>query len=68
MLLVIAFSLGLAGVLTTVGLLFVRGRRLIEGMPAATTVGRYVPAFSAVIITIMGLIITAAALGRMGSL
>jgi hypothetical protein len=28
--LVVAFSLGLAGVLTTVGLLFVKGSRLIQ--------------------------------------
>jgi len=62
MVLVLAFSLGLAGVLTTVGLLFVKGRHLIGRTPMATTLGRYVPAASAVIITIIGLLITGGAI------
>ena len=67
MLLVVAFSLGLAGVLTTVGLLFVKGRHLLDRTPVAMTLGRYVPAFSALVIAIMGVVITAAALWRLGS-
>ena len=64
MILVLAFSLGLAGVLTTVGLLFVKGRHLIRRAPITTTLGRYVPAASAVIIMIIGLVITGGAIAQ----
>lgn len=62
MILVLAFSLGLAGVLTTVGLLFVKGRRLLRRTPAATAMARYVPTASAVVIMIIGLVITGRAI------
>lgn len=64
MVLVLAFSLGLAGVLTTVGLLFVKGRRLLRRTPVATAMARYVPAASAVVITIIGLAITGGAIAQ----
>ncbi len=62
MVLVLAFSLGLAGVLTTVGLLFVRGRLLLGRHPATAELGRYLPAASAIVILILGMILTGAAL------
>lgn len=64
MLLVLAFSLGLAGVLTTVGLLFVKGRRLLRRTPGTTAMARYIPAASAVVITIIGLVITGGAIAQ----
>jgi hypothetical protein len=45
-----------------VGLLFVKGRHLIGRTPVTTTLGRYVPAASAVIIMILGLVITGGAI------
>jgi ABC-type nickel/cobalt efflux system permease component RcnA/hydrogenase/urease accessory protein HupE len=62
MVLVLAFSLGLAGVLTAVGLLFVRGRLLFGRLPAAAALGRYLPMASAIVILILGMILTGAAL------
>jgi ABC-type nickel/cobalt efflux system permease component RcnA len=57
-LLVIAFSFGLAGVLTVVGLLFIKGSRLLHGIPGTNAVRRYAPAFSAFVIFIIGILIT----------
>jgi ABC-type nickel/cobalt efflux system permease component RcnA/hydrogenase/urease accessory protein HupE len=57
-LLVIAFSFGLAGVLTVVGLLFIKGSRLLHGIPGTNAVRRYAPAFSAFVILIIGVVIT----------
>jgi ABC-type nickel/cobalt efflux system permease component RcnA len=65
MVLVVAFSLGLAGVLTTVGLLFVKGSRLMQGMPRITTWGRFLPAASALVIMIIGLWLTVEAVSRL---
>jgi ABC-type nickel/cobalt efflux system permease component RcnA len=65
MILVVAFSLGLAGVLTAVGLLFVKGSRLIQGMPRITTWGRFLPAASALVIMVIGIWLTAEAVSRL---
>jgi nickel/cobalt transporter (NicO) family protein len=65
MVLVVAFSLGLAGVLTTVGLLFVKGSRLIRGMPRITTWGWYLPAASALAILVIGIWLTVEAVSRL---
>jgi nickel/cobalt transporter (NicO) family protein len=64
--LVAAFSVGLATVLTAIGLVVVFGGRLVGRSRVATQVGhwplvRAVPALSAVAITIAGLAITAQA-------
>jgi len=59
--LVVAFSLGLAGVLTVVGLLFVKGSRLVQRVPRLTAWGRFLPATSALVITILGVVLTAGA-------
>lgn len=63
--LVLAFSLGLAGVLTTVGLLFVRGRLLLGRLPAAAALSRYIPTASAIVILILGIVLTVSALRQL---
>ena len=68
MLLIVAFSLGLAGVLTGIGLLLVYGRRFFERFPTDGRLLRALPVASAAAVTLAGLAITAAALGRAGAL
>ncbi len=63
--LVVAFSLGLAMVLTIVGLLFVKGSRLIQRLPQATGWGRFLPAASALVIMVVGGWLTAEAVMRL---
>jgi nickel/cobalt transporter (NicO) family protein len=65
MVLVVAFSLGLAGVLTTVGLLFVKGSRLIQRLPQVAIWGRLLPAASALVILAIGIWLTAEAMSRL---
>jgi hypothetical protein len=52
-------------VLTAVGLLFVKGSRLIQGMPRITTWGRFLPAASALVIMVIGIWLTAEAVSRL---
>ncbi len=63
--LVLAFSLGLAGVLTALGLLLVRAKRLFERLPTQQWV-RVLPAVSALFIALLGLGITTQALMQIG--
>lgn len=56
--LIFAFSLGLASVLTTIGLLFVKARQLADRIPTAGPVIRVLPAVSALVIMILGAAIT----------
>ena len=65
MVLVVAFSLGLAGVLTTVGLLFVKGSRLVQQLPRVGTWSRLLPAASALVIMMIGIWLTAEAVSRL---
>ena len=65
MVLVVAFSLGLAAVLTTVGLLFVKGGRLIQRVPQMEKIGRFLPATSALLIFVIGVVITTGAVCRL---
>jgi nickel/cobalt transporter (NicO) family protein len=65
MVLVVAFSLGLAGVLTMVGLLFVKGSRVVQQLPRVGTWGSLLPAASALIIMMIGLWLTAEAVSRL---
>jgi nickel/cobalt transporter (NicO) family protein len=65
MVLVVAFSLGLAGVLTMVGLLFVKGSRLVKRLPRVGTWGRLLPAASALVIMMIGIWLTAEAMSRL---
>jgi len=63
--LIVAFSVGLAGVLTAVGLAMVYAGRLFESMPGGAGRGaiiRLVSAGSALMITLAGVVITAKAL------
>jgi nickel/cobalt exporter len=53
--LVLGFSLGLAGVLTAVGLLFVKGRWLVQRQLRLGAWGRLLPAASALVILAIGL-------------
>jgi len=52
--LVFAFSLGLAGVLTVVGLLFVKGKAAVESNPRVVAIGRLLPMVSSLIIALIG--------------
>jgi nickel/cobalt transporter (NicO) family protein len=65
MCLVVAFSLGLAGVLTLVGLLFVKGSRLVQRLPRVQTWSRLLPAASALVILVIGIWLTAEAVSRL---
>jgi ABC-type nickel/cobalt efflux system permease component RcnA len=64
LLLIVAFSVGLAGVLTGVGLVFLYGRRWFDEMPLDGRVARYVPVASALAISLAGILIIARALGQ----
>jgi ABC-type nickel/cobalt efflux system permease component RcnA len=60
--LVLAFSLGLAGVLTGLGLLLVYAKQLFKWMPSQIRVVKIVPAISAVCIALVGFGISTRAL------
>ncbi len=64
--LVLAFSLGLAGVLTGIGLLFVYAGRLFQLAPRQGRLLRLLPAASALFITLAGLGIAVQALAQAG--
>jgi ABC-type nickel/cobalt efflux system permease component RcnA len=66
LLLVLAFSLGLAGVLTGLGLLLVYAKRLFEGLPTQVRWVRALPAVSALCVALIGLGITTQALMQIG--
>ncbi len=66
--LVFAFSLGLAGVLTAVGLLFVKGGQLINRSPRATAMTRFLPVVSSLVIAVIGALITARSVMEIGVL
>lgn len=65
MVLVVAFSLGLAGVLTMVGLLFVKGSQVVQQRPLVGTWGPLLPAASALVIMMIGLWLMAEAVSRL---
>jgi ABC-type nickel/cobalt efflux system permease component RcnA len=62
MLLIVAFSLGLAAVLTGIGLVLVYARSLFERLPSSGLLLRALPVASAAIVVLAGLGITAAAI------
>ena len=66
LLLVVAFSVGLAGVLSAIGILFVYAGRLFQFSSKQSWLFRLLPAASALIITLAGLGITARALIQIG--
>jgi len=63
--LVVAFSLGLAGVLTAVGLLFVQGSWLVQRQLRLGAWGRILPAAGAVVILVIGLWLIVDAVSRL---
>jgi ABC-type nickel/cobalt efflux system permease component RcnA len=66
LLLIVAFSVGLASVLTGIGLLLVYARRFFERMRTDSPIMRLLPAVSAGVILLAGLIITAQAFAQLG--
>jgi ABC-type nickel/cobalt efflux system permease component RcnA len=67
--LIVAFSLGLAAVLISIGLLTVYARRLIAHLPTdGPIINRWLPVASAAVITLLGAGIAAQALVAMGVL
>ena len=64
--LVLAFSLGLAGALTTIGLMFIYAGRVFERIPAQGKIIRVLPVLSALFIALIGLTITVRALQEIG--
>jgi len=68
MVLIVVFSIGLAGVLTGIGLLLVYARRLFERFPTDGRLLRALPVASAAVVTLAGLAITAGALVQAGVL
>ena len=68
MLLIVAFSLGLASVLTGIGLALVYARRLFDNVTGDGRLLRALPVASAAFVTLAGLAITVGALGQAGVL
>jgi ABC-type nickel/cobalt efflux system permease component RcnA len=66
LMLVLAFSLGLAGVLTGIGLLLVYAGRLFARLPTQSRVIRLLPAASALFVALVGIGVTAQALAQIG--
>jgi nickel/cobalt transporter (NicO) family protein len=63
LLLVVAFSIGLAATLTSVGLIVVYARRLVDRVPSSGRLVQVAPTFSAAVITLLGVGLTVQALG-----
>ena len=61
MLLIVAFSLGLAGTLTALGAAVVHARRFVPPRLAAGRLAALLPAFSAVVVVALGLVLAARA-------
>jgi ABC-type nickel/cobalt efflux system permease component RcnA len=68
LLLIFTFSLGLASVLTAIGILFVHAGRLFERIPMSGRLVQLLPAASALFVTLAGLGITWQALVDVGLL
>jgi ABC-type nickel/cobalt efflux system permease component RcnA len=60
--LILAFSLGLASVLSLIGVLVVRGARLLERVQGFARWGRWLPVASAVLVTALGVALSVKAL------
>lgn len=64
--LIVAFSLGLAGVLTAIGAAFVYAGKAMDLIPGSGRLMRALPVFSALVIAALGAIICYQALGQAG--
>jgi nickel/cobalt transporter (NicO) family protein len=60
--LVVAFSVGLAGTLTAVGLVALHARRLLGRVPSSGPLFRWIPVASAAMVTLLGVTLTVRAL------
>ena len=65
--LIVAFSAGLAAVLTAIGLVLVYARQLFERLPIDGRFARFAPVASAAIISLAGLALVIEALARIGA-
>ena len=68
LLLVLAFSLGLAGALTAIGLAFIYAGKFFERFPSQGRIINILPALSALFISLIGLGIVGKALTEIGVL
>jgi ABC-type nickel/cobalt efflux system permease component RcnA len=68
LILVLAFSLGLAGALTAIGMVFIYAGRLFNRFPAQGRIIQLLPVFSALCVSVIGAAIIWRALGEMGIL
>ena len=68
MLLILAFSVGLAAVLTGIGLLLVHARGLFSRLPMESTLARVMPVVSAAVVTALGVAIAVRAISGDSSL
>ena len=66
LLLIVAFSAGLAAVLTAIGLVLVYARGVFERLPLHGRLARFAPVASALVISAAGLAILLEALARIG--
>ena len=66
LILVLAFSLGLAGALTAIGMLFIYAGRLFERIPARGKILQILPILSALFVSAVGVAISIKALAEIG--
>ena len=66
LILVLAFSLGLAGALTVIGMIFIYAGRLFERFPAQARIVQILPVISALFVSAIGVAISVKALMEMG--
>jgi len=64
--LVLAFSLGLAGTLTAIGMLFIYAGRLFDRFPSQGKIIRLLPVVSALFVSVIGIAISIKALAEIG--
>ena len=68
LMLIVAFSVGLAAVLMAIGLLFVQGRRLFDRIPVENRWLRLLPLAGAFLVIVTGVVMTAQAIASVGRL
>lgn len=66
LILVLAFSLGLAGALTAIGMLFIYAGKLFQRFPSSGKVVGFLPVLSALFVSVIGIGIMAKALAEIG--
>jgi nickel/cobalt transporter (NicO) family protein len=64
--LIVAFSVGLASVLTAIGIALIYARGMLERLPLDSRFARYAPVASAVVISLAGIAVVLEALAQMG--